>query len=344
MTLNYPFAVISDIHCHDWSTFSSINSDKINSRLQETLDAIEEAVLALIRADGNDLVITGDLFHTRGKTKPSVYNPVFNFFKELCEEHLIRVWCIPGNHDLEGKESYWVENTIHALGAIDNFNLFTEVTEIGNYVFIPWIEHKDDFVEIINNITNPKGKTVFCHIGIDGVLDGVAGKVGKAVLDRGFRNVFSGDYHNHKALGNGIYSVGALTHHSFGDIGSKAGFLIVRRDGVEQYETKAPKFLNGETDHSEIIKSVFEGNIVRLQGVMSEENAESLVKSHLSAGAKFVSDLTTRPTIKETSMSTAPVRVDLTIDEAIESYVKNKYGVNYADVLKEAKRIKDEHV
>lgn len=334
--IKYPFAIISDIHCHDWSSFSYIQEDKVNSRLQETLDAIEWCVHDLLGRGGEDLVVTGDLFHTRGKLKPSVFNPVFDLFTEICKWG-IKVWMLPGNHDLENKDSDTIGNVIHAFSAIPGCTVFDKVTTLGDFVFIPWIDQKEEFVRVINEIEEPKNKTIFCHIGIDGVLDRVAGKVGKVVLDRGFKNVFSGDYHNHKPLGNGIYSVGALTHHSFGDIDSRAGYLIVHKDKVEHYETSAPKFVDAD-DLS------ISGNIVRLQGEYTEGEVEEILVDLKKQGAKYIQDLTTRPTIKEASLSTTPVRVDLSLDSAIESYIKKQYGTNYAAVLEEARRIKDEHV
>lgn len=333
----YPFIILSDIHMNDWSAFSYVREDKINSRLWETMQAVEEAVEALEKLGGKDIVVTGDLFHTRGKIKPSVFNPVHNLFSFLSDRGF-RVWFLPGNHDLEGKDSDTIGNAVASFEAISQFRVFNEVSEVGNFVFIPWIEHKDDFVSVINKIEDPENKVVFCHIGIDGVLDNVKGKVGKAVFDRGFKYVFSGDYHNHKALGNGVYSVGALTHHNFGDIDATAGYLLVTEEGVEQRATAATKFVHGGD------KRACQGNIVRLEGECSEEEAAKKVKAHYDYGALHVQDLTTRPTIRDASSSTKVIRVDLSIDVAIESYIKNKYGENYLPVLEEALRVKNEHV
>lgn len=334
--IQYPFAIISDVHMNDWSQFSYIREDKVNSRLYETIEAVWEAVGHLRRLGGKDLIITGDLFHTRGKIKPSVYNPVYDAFQTICRSG-INVWCLPGNHDLEGKESDTIGNAIHPFEAIPFFRIFDEVSQVDNFIFIPWIEHKDDFTRIINDIVDPADKVVFCHIGIDGVLDQVAGKVGKAVLDKGFKYVFSGDYHNHKALGNGIYSVGALTHHGFGDVGSRAGYLIVEEDKVTQVETKAPKFVNHSSLH-------IAGNIVRIQGEYTEQEAEEIKESLQKEGALYVQDLSTRPTLKETSHSTTAVRVDLSFDHALESYTKLKYGDNYEAVLANCRRIRLDNV
>jgi DNA repair exonuclease SbcCD nuclease subunit len=322
---------------NDWSAFSSVRSDKINSRLWEQMEAVTEAADALTKAGGSDIVVTGDLFHTRGKIKPSVFNPVFDLFRMLAAKGF-RIWIIPGNHDLEGKDSDTIGNATHAFGAIPGCTVFNEVSEIGSFVFLPWIEHKDDFVATVEAIENPEKKVVFCHIGIDGVLDNVNGKVGKAVFNRGFKYVFSGDYHNHKALGNGVYSVGALTHHSFGDTNATAGYLIVWEDRVEQRETRATKFSYGYS------KQDCFGNIVRLRGEKTEQEAAEWMKACYNYGAKHVQDLTTRPKLEDDANSTTVVRVDLNIDTALETYTKHRYGELYDEILKEALRIKNEHV
>jgi DNA repair exonuclease SbcCD nuclease subunit len=335
--LKYPFLILSDIHMNDWSQFSHIMANKLNSRLHEQLEAVSEAVDALGKAGGKDIVVTGDLFHTRGKIKPSVFNPTFDLFRQICSEGY-RVWMIPGNHDLEGKDSDTIGNATHPFNAIEGCTVFNEVSDDGSFVFLPWIEHKEDFVNAINAIENPKEKVVFCHIGIDGVLDKVNGKVGKAVLDRGFKYVFAGDYHNFKALGDGVYSVGALTHHNFGDTNATAGYLLVSETEVKQCGTRAPKFVHGGD------KASCFGNVVRLTGEMEEEEAEKLIKAHYDYGAIYVQDLTTRPSLEDDTHSATVVKVDLNIETAIGSYVKHKYGAFHEEVLEEALRLKNEHV
>ena len=334
--ISYPLAIISDVHMNDWSQYSTINEDGLNTRLVETMDAVKEAALKLLNVGGKDLIVTGDLFHTRGRMKPSVFNPVINLFSGLAKEG-IKIHILPGNHDLEGRDSDALGNATAAFSLIEGVRVYNEPTLVGNFAFIPWIESKEDFVLEIDSIPDPSNKVVFCHIGIDGVLDKVAGKVGKAVLDKGFKYVFSGDYHKHKYLGDGIYSVGALTHHSFADVNSIAGYLIVTEDEVKQFETKAAKFVTDPVSLDQI-----KGNYIRYTGEVTASFAKDMIDGAYLIGAKHVVDLTTRPSIKDDSKSTTKVKVDLGFKEALESFTKRRYGANHAEVLKEARAIIDD--
>ena len=45
----------------------------------------------------------------------------------------------------------------------------------------------------------------------------------------GFRRVFAGHYHHHCSFEDGkVWSIGATTHQTASDIGTKAGFLLVQ--------------------------------------------------------------------------------------------------------------------
>lgn len=338
MKITYPFVIISDVHCHDWSAFSYIMEDGTNSRLHDTLQAIADAVLALKKAGGNDLVITGDLFHTRGKLKPSVLNPVYILFKEIASTG-VRVFYIPGNHDLEFRESNELGDAAFVFDSLDGWTSFRDPTIIQNAVFLPWIEEKDDFLGTLEGICPSLEDSIskmllFCHIGIDGVLDGVKGKIGTEVLKKGFKNVFAGDYHNHKNLGNGIYSVGALCHHNFGDCGSTAGYLLVYEDRVEQHETSAPKFMDY---YESCDPSFYTNNYVRIKGEYTEEEAKAIREVVATYNGKSI-DQSTRPSILVEAAATK-VKVEVNLEASIESYVETFDPDLQADILVETKKV-----
>lgn len=318
----------------DWNQFSYVMEDGVNSRLNDTLAAIAEAVLALKKAGGNDLVITGDLFHTRGKMKPSVFNPVVMLFKEIVSTG-VRVFYFPGNHDLEFKECNEIGDAAYALSGLEGWHSFHVPTSIDNAAFLPWIESKDEFLFELSLI-EPKNKILFCHIGIDGVLDGVAGKIGKSVLEKGFKYVFAGDYHNFKSLGNGIYSCGALCHHNFGDVCSTAGYLLVYEDRVEQHETSAPKFMDY---YESCDPSFYTNNYVRIKGEYTEEEAKAIREVIATYNGKSI-DQSTRPSIIAES-AVSKVKVDLGLDAAIQSYATTFDPDLQSAILEEAMRVKE---
>lgn len=331
-SIEYPYCVISDIHCHNWSAFSKLNAEGVNNRLQSILDAIREATDRLISQGGTHLVITGDLFHTRGTVKPSVLNPVHDLFAEISAKG-IKVHAIPGNHDLEGKESDVLGNAIHTLGSLHGFSVYSKPTLLkSNHLFIPWIEDSQEVLKLASerSYLNPN-LTLFMHVGLNGVIPGHISNTlnPEDFLEKDFKYVFSGHFHNHVNFNSRVYSVGALTHQTWNDIDSRAGYLIVYEDKVEQFETKAPKFIHDLDPRNSV-----RGNYIRMREEMTEEAACATKKMFMEAGALAVLDQTTRPSIVVKSHEKS-VKVDGTIESALESYCKHSFGARWEEVLKE---------
>lgn len=336
-TINFPYGVMADIHCHNWSAFSHINANGINNRLQHILDGIRQCADKVKAEGGNDIVIAGDLFHTRGTVKPSVFNPVFELFQQLSKEGFI-IHAIPGNHDLEGKNSEALGNAMLALGAIPNFFIYNSPTCLSDrFLFIPWFEDSQKVQELATKAPYQKRNlTLFCHVGFNGVIPAVIGGTldPKDFIDEGFKHVFSGHFHNHVGFDSTVYSIGALTHQTWSDIGSLAGFLIVREDTVEHVTTPAPMFID-DSSHETVA-----GNYVRLREKdVSQEQAESYIKTMMDYGALAVLDQTTRPTIIEKTYEHT-IDIDLGMEKALEAYCKNTFGDKWKEVYEECLKLK----
>jgi DNA repair exonuclease SbcCD nuclease subunit len=341
--INYPYAVISDVHLHCWSQFSHTLPNGRNNRLQQILDGIEQVATHLLKLGGNDLVITGDLFHTRGSVKPSVLNPTIDLFTDLtCRG--INVHGIPGNHDLEGINSDTLGNALHSLSSIPSFNCYTSPTQLASdHLFIPWYEDSRKVLNLATKRAYQKPKlTLFAHVGLSGVVPAAIGNTldPSSFLKEDFKYVFCGHFHNHVAFDARVYSVGALTHQTWSDVGSKAGYLIVYEDRVEHYETNAPKFV--EQTESDWVNSRSRGNYVRFRDIeLDAVAAADLVKGHLSPliGALAVLDQSTRPTIVDKSY-VSPISMDLGIDKALQAYCENTFGENWKAVYEECLKLK----
>ena len=89
-----PYLVMSDVHLHDWSAFSQVDNG-VNTRLKIILREIVRAAGHLKKHGGDKIVITGDLFHVRGKLAPSVLNPVTDVFRRLVESGF-EIHALPG--------------------------------------------------------------------------------------------------------------------------------------------------------------------------------------------------------------------------------------------------------
>lgn len=291
------YGVVSDVHLHNWSQFSKTLPDGSNSRLFDILDAFGDACESLLLAGGTRMYIAGDLFHVRGSIAPSVLNPTLEFFKKYIERG-IEFRIIPGNHDLESKNATKLTNAVQALESLGcEICNGVRIFEDDKVVMIPWVEKLDDLrtlmVEIKANLKAstpeleaPENEyTLMIHAPLNGVLknlpDHGLDPVELSVLN--YHRVFCGHYHNFKNFHNGVYSVGALTHQTWSDVGTAAGFLQVNDSGVEQFATEAPRFVDYDFDWDEAEAELFCMNqFVRVKLDEATEEEIKVIREEIS--------------------------------------------------------------
>jgi DNA repair exonuclease SbcCD nuclease subunit len=275
--VKYPYGIISDSHLHNWSAFSAVNADGVNSRLQSILDEIERAGGMIASLGGDTLYHAGDMFHVRGKIEPSVFNPTVACFEEVCRE--INVEAISGNHDLETRDSTKLGNAMQGLGQIRGFNAHTEPTWVGDVLMIPWVQDLDELRDLLRKEATLCGghkpglteRDVIIHAPVNGIIKGIPdhGLHAAELAAYGFRRVFAGHYHDHKVMEEGrVISIGATGHQTWSDPGTKAGFLIVWEDRIEHVESLCPKFVDlGQVmaDPNDDLGMYVKGNYVRLK-------------------------------------------------------------------------------
>lgn len=278
-----PYLLLSDLHYHPWSAFSS-EVDGVNSRLQIILNETQAAAEALRAAGGSKIILAGDVFHVRGSVAPSVLNPVMDLYRKLIADGF-EIYGIPGNHDLEGNESARVGNAVTALESVGVQIAHTPTTiqidSSWRVALFPWFStvaalmaEMRDTIKRANMTRDYKVIDAVIHAPIDRVLPHLPDHGFKAdeLSSLGYRNVFAGHYHHHLDMG-GVYSIGALTHQTWGDVGTRAGYVLVYKDRVEQFESGAPKFveLTGSEAPSEL-PEIIGGNYVRVRAEISSES------------------------------------------------------------------------
>lgn len=318
-----PYLIISDPHYQDFSAFA-VEIDNLNTRLGTTISETVRAALHLKKLGGDEIHFNGDLFHVRGKLKPSVLNPVKDMFAKLIKAGF-KISAIPGNHDLEKNHATRAGNSITALEDV-GVTIYQETTKIGNKVFIPWQPSIDALLDELRKHAG-MGYDAFIHAPVDGVLPHIpATNLTPDMLHKlGYGRVFSGHYHNHVDFGNGVYSVGALTHQTWGDIDSLAGYLIVTEDEVTHFETKAPKFveLSGEEDESEL-GSIVKGNFVSVRINNADPDEIAGYKKDLTdlgaAGVIVKPIRTTKTSRKGVVASTKSI----SLEQSLTDYIKLK--------------------
>lgn len=329
------YAILSDIHAHTFTLFSKTNSQGVNSRLDTILGEMLRAADALKLAGGTRMVIAGDIMHTRGQIDPEVLNPLRKTIEQILGMG-IDIDAIPGNHDLKSVETQELSSSIQNLSQISlaggQFRVFNEPTVIDNgghlLAFIPWRNTKDGLMADLKKIATDwaahlSNMDVFIHAGIDGVLSGMPahGLTHHDLGVFGFRRVFAGHYHNHKDFGNGVVSIGATTHHNWGDVGTRAGFLLVNgNDGSFTFNaSQAPLFVDVSGMTEEDMMFSVPGNYVRFRGpTMTNEQVKELREELMKMGARGTSIEV--PRASSVARSAQPGKA-ISIEQSIEAFV-----------------------
>lgn len=342
--------LISDTHYHNFDQFST-TVDGVNSRLLHIIEATREAFEHALKEGATRVIHDGDCFHVRGKIIPSVLNPVLNLYKEYEGKFEDGIHMIAGNHDLEGRDSEWVSNASSALQGV-GVNVVTEPTWIDEETLLmPWFANLDDLrEELSNQLDDSNGNAhVHLHAPLNGVISGIP--------DHGFsyeelakykaKRFYFGHYHNHKVFDidddKSVVSVGALTHQNFGDISSRAGFILVEGDSVKHFETQAPKFvdvnmdlISEEEDYEDAVYHV-PGNFVRVRASeLSIEESSSLKNDMKERGALGVSIVATPKTNVTERKDSVDTEKSETLEGSIESYVESRDSIRKNRVVKEA--------
>jgi DNA repair exonuclease SbcCD nuclease subunit len=272
MSKKIPYLIVSDLHLHNWQAFSDIQQDGINSRLAGLMSELLRSAAELKKRGGARMYVAGDVFHVRGSIAPSVLNPVIETFKTIISTG-IEVRMIAGNHDLEGKNSTKLGSAITALEGIGvSVCHESDVFEDDKVVMVPWYDKLDDLrKEIEGMVKYGEDREMYydliIHAPLNGVITGLPdhGLSTEEISKWGFKRVFAGHHHNHKDCGSGVYSIGALAHHTWSDVNSKAGFVIVD-DDVHWMKSHLSEFVDIHAEMSESdAELAAEGNFVRVK-------------------------------------------------------------------------------
>lgn len=345
-----PYVLVSDIHCHSWSQFSTIGPNGVNTRLQIILDELRRAARMALSKGVDRMVVAGDTFHVRGKIEPSVFNPTYDCFRELSQMGM-QIDIIPGNHDLEGSYADRLGNAMQQLDQIDQVNVVTEPLSEAYIQLVPWIENLDELREVCK-ANAAADKDLVIHAPLNGVLKGLPDVCldPAEVAAWGYKRVFCGHFHNHKEFDGGVFSIGATTHQTWSDPGTQAGFLIVTDTDVEFHETNAPKFVNID-NVGQITRGALNGNYARLRLVDAEPDVIEKAKQDIQdCGALNLVDHSSkkRETIRQTKFDTANITLEASVAGYVDTHLKagkldrNRIATEALSVLTEARSVGNE--
>lgn len=321
-----PYGVMSDLHAHQWTAFVGKTKEGMNTRLVAICEEINRCCRKVVSLGGNELVIAGDVFHTRGNVSPSVFNPVKQTLEYWVAEG-ITVSIIPGNHDLESRDSDEISSAVKMLEA-PGIEVFHKSQVVGTRAFVPWHASTKALIKALEEVRDHakgagyalSGMDLFIHAGIDGVLKGVPahGLTADMLADLGFGRVFAGHYHHHVHMGRGVWSIGSPTHQTWSDVGTKSGWLIVHPGKVEWFASHAPSFIDIDGTEPDL-PLIVDGHFVRAR-------LGSATPAEISQWRTELFKLGARGVIIQATPASTPVRTGSVVasidrlDDALNAY------------------------
>lgn len=196
------FVAISDVH---------ICLKHLEVSLQVLRTSLEHA-----RSKDVPLVIAGDLNDTKAVMRSEWVKALIQLFKEFAD---VRIHVLVGNHDLNNKNSS--SHSLEFLQLLENVKLHDQPTSVSfmgvEFDLIPYMVHKEDFLEAINGSSVSK---VICHQGFMGAFMGDYVVDESSVDPKELKDkeiVLSGHYHKHQWVGDNIMYFGSPYTVNFGE-------------------------------------------------------------------------------------------------------------------------------
>lgn len=229
------FAVISDIHIHNYKKF-----DENGSRLFNCLRVIEDVFVYANTHSMKYILISGDLYDQQKSLPTVVVNATIHTFKLLFSKYPnIEVIAISGNHDQSSKnliDDPAITALSHLDVLFDRFHLIDNSSyiieknaELIEILGIPYYSHKEHFLSKIDNQPVRNKSYLMIHqtpkhsnpmIPHDFIGDEFPN----------FDYVFCGHIHRHEQISNNVVLVGSPLHRDLGDEGQEKGFLVFDTD------------------------------------------------------------------------------------------------------------------
>jgi hypothetical protein len=351
------WGLLSDSHFHNWSAFSSLDENGVNSRLQFIVEEFWNCARALSERGGKTIYHGGDLFHVRGSIAPSVMNVLTDAVTDIYKELGVSFVFMPGNHDMEFNDTQKIGYSMGSLGKIEGVEVIDGIEHFhdDNVIMIPWRDSIDDLlvdvdrvIKIIRDEDQRLIHDLIIHAPLNGVISGIPdnGLDAVDVAKWGFRRVFVGHYHRHAEFEGGkVISIGATTHQTFSDIGTQAGFMIIGKDGDQGFfESKAPKFMDYDLAWGAAESELkCKGNYVRIRlGECTEAEIREIRDGVTNMGALGVVVQAT-PCRDIVQRESSAIESGQTLIQSVASYVEADTKIDNKDeVLEECMLVLDE--
>lgn len=259
--------IISDTHIHPFTSFAT-GVGANNSRVQVSLNALDQVHTYCMANNIKHLIHAGDLFHARDHQRFPVFNAVADKLRDIAKDLFITL--IVGNHDIVDREG---TTSVHALNNIVGVEVITRPTVTSDgLLFIPYTANYEqlnsDMVDLLQE--SPKADwCIIAHLDVKGAEIGSAMHISEKGLPTDafvrYKKVLLGHYHKCQQVSENTYYIGALTPVDFGDKNQEGRFCTLDTEtGEVQWLTiKCPQFM--ELKQGQEFDAIrYKGNYVRV--------------------------------------------------------------------------------
>lgn len=325
--------IFSDIHCHTFTPYSTILPDGTNSRLQDSLDVIDDVRSLAKELDAGLVLFGGDLFQERRHIVTQAFSKVYESLSRFSVDK-IPLFLIHGNHDQADKAGRF-----HALTPFSTYATVADtpgwVTVEGrtanvDILAVPYIEDTNHLIDVVNEPcpNNSEHKIFLGHLGINGAnlgadfvySNGNEPKITDIPVEN-FDAGFLGHFHLHQQLADNFWYVGAPLQHNWGDRGQVRGCMVYDTVTKEAYHhpfNRAPKFIEASLLDLKHSKVDGKNNYVRI--ISDKPWSEDRIEE-------------TRATLGCRSLEISAQKVD--VNEAFEVRLAVDAGASYEEMVAE---------
>ena len=271
------FILLSDIHFHNWSQFSTLDNN-VNSRLKDILNVCNEATDYAKKHKIKHMILCGDTFHKRGTVDVITMIEVQKWLTRSVQLG-IQIYILVGNHDqavinasynvmdlFETHTGYYGEGSVEIISEATTLPMtYKKGKQVccKTFYFVPFEENYLEIQKKLQSDDCRKADFLVGHFGVYGaklVNTDLYLPNSVKLKDAKFDNLtagFLGHYHVHQQVlaDPPVYYVGSPLHHTFHDTGHDKGFVVgdFESPKIKHIKTSYPEFCKIEANNDEEI-------------------------------------------------------------------------------------------
>ncbi len=241
--------VFSDLHLHEWN-YGSTLVNGMNSRLLDQAGILKQIANYPDLGHLDEIVFTGDLFHTHGKLSASVLKVAYEGIRKILQMSTVDMMFtfLVGNHDTALKDKS--THSLHWLNAFGGRvrvvnKVYHDSNKWSQCSFLSYTESEDEIKQFFKEAQ----RTCFMHQGLSGVPMGSGFLIDEtfnlAMIPDHVSHVYTGHYHTHKRVSEKATIVGTPMQHTWADEGQDKGFIIIDTETgeIERVLLDSPRFV-----------------------------------------------------------------------------------------------------